>query len=329
MALALLSLAAIVSMFWSRRVTKSIVRLVQATRAIGQGQFDVNVNITSRDEIGALAESFNQMGGELSAREQALKGAQAQLVQSEKMAAFGQLGAGVAHEIKNPLAGILGLIQLLQRQTQENPTLRDGLATMEKETKRCRSIIDNLLKFARQEKVAFEPVDVGAVINDAVSIMHHQLALNQVALEKSVAEQLPPISGNGNQLQQVLMNLILNAQQAMAGSPGKVVVEAGRSGDPGVVLKVTDNGPGIPKEIQRRIFEPFFTTKPTGQGTGLELSVSYGIVQEHKGTIQVESEVGKGTAFIIRLPAATATSAGHAPAEPAQAAPGAEQKKAA
>ena len=307
LALALLIMAAVVSMFWSETLTKSIARLVRATRAIGQGQFDVSVSIEARDEIGTLAEAFNQMGGELSAREKALKEAQAQLIQSEKMAAFGQLGAGVAHEIKNPLAGILGLIQLLQRQAQDNPTFRDGLATMEKETKRCKTIIDNLLKFARQEKVEFEDVDVGAVIGDAVSIMSHQLALNRVKLSKSVAEPLPPIRGNANQLQQVLMNLILNAQQAMAGNPGEVVVEAASDGGR-VTVKVTDDGPGIPREIQRRIFEPFFTTKPTGQGTGLGLSVSYGIVQDHKGTIGVESEVGKGTSFIIRLPAARSAS---------------------
>jgi signal transduction histidine kinase len=308
-ALALLIVTAVVSMFWSQSLTQSIGRLVRATRAIGRGQFDVNVTIETRDEIGALAEAFNQMGGELSARERALKDAQAQLIQSEKMAAFGQLGAGVAHEIKNPLAGILGLIQLLQRQAHENPTFREGLATMEKETKRCKTIIDNLLKFARQERVELEHVDVGAVIGDAVSIMSHQLALNRVKLSKSVAEGVPAIKGNANQLQQVLMNLILNAQQAMSGNPGEVVVEAGLGADGRVVVKVTDNGPGIPKDIQRRIFEPFFTTKPTGQGTGLGLSVSYGIVQDHKGTIEVESEVGKGTAFIIRLPASAVAEA--------------------
>jgi signal transduction histidine kinase len=133
--------------------------------------------------------------------------------------------------------------------------------------------------------------------------MQHQLALNQVTLEKSVADSLPSVSGSGNQIQQVLMNLVLNAQQAMNGKPGKVLVEA-RPGAAGTIeIRVTDNGPGIPKEIQRRIFEPFFTTKPTGQGTGLGLSVSYGIVQEHKGTISVFSEVGKGTTFVIQLPA--------------------------
>ena len=310
-ALALLAVAAVVSMIWSQTLTRSIARLVDAAREIGQGRFDVDVRVKSRDEIGTLAQAFNQMARELNTRERALRDAEGQLIQSEKMAAFGQLGAGVAHEVKNPLAGILGLVQLLRRTTYDDPELNDGLATMEKETKRCRSIIDSLLRFARQEKVGFAPVELGTIVSDAVAIMRHQLALNQVKLDMSVTPGLPRVMGNANQLQQVLMNLVLNAQQALSGKPGEVMVEAGVSHDGKVEIRVRDNGPGIPKEIQRRIFEPFFTTKPSGQGTGLGLSVSYGIVQEHKGAIEVESEMGMGTTFVIALPAAPETGVGY------------------
>jgi signal transduction histidine kinase len=301
-ALLLLAAAAVVSMIWSQSLTRSIARLVEATREIGQGRYDVDVKVRSRDEIGTLAESFHQMAHELHARETALKDAEGQLIQSEKMAAFGQLGAGVAHEVKNPLAGILGLVQLLRRKTYADSDLNEGLATMEKETKRCRSIIDNLLRFARQERLGFAPVDVRPIVIDAVSIMKHQLELNQVTLEIQVPDVLPSVRGNANQLQQVIMNLVLNAQQAMSGRRGEVTVEAhaGREGQ--LVIRVRDNGPGIPREIQSRIFEPFFTTKPSGHGTGLGLSVSYGIVQEHHGTITVESEPGNGTMFVIELP---------------------------
>ncbi len=313
-ALLLLAAAAVVSMIWSQTLTRSIGRLAEATRAIAKGRFDVDVKVRSRDEIGRLAQAFNQMARELNARERALRDAEGKLIQSEKMAAFGQLGAGVAHEVKNPLAGILGLAQLLRRKTYEDQELNDGLATMEKETKRCRAIIDNLLRFARQERVGFSAVELGSIVSDAVAIMRHQLALSQVTLEMSVADGLPRVFGNANQLQQVLMNLVLNAQQAMNGTPGEVMVEAQPVGDDKVVIRVRDNGPGIPKEIQQRIFEPFFTTKPSGQGTGLGLSVSYGIVTEHKGTIEVESGPGQ-TTFVITLPAvADASSEAEGPA---------------
>ena len=304
-ALLLLAFAAVVSMLWSQSLTRSLAKLVEATREIAKGRFDVEVKVNSRDEIGTLAESFTQMGRQLNAREQALKDAEGQLVQSEKMAAFGQLGAGVAHEVKNPLAGILGLVQLMRRTRYDVPMLNENLETVEKETRRCRAIIDNLLRFARQEKVGLGPVDIGIVVNDAVAIMRHQLALAEVTLVQIVPTSLPRIQGNANQLQQVLMNLMLNAQQAMNGSPGEVLVEVSPWIGGRVEIRVRDNGPGIPKHIQQRIFEPFFTTKPSGQGTGLGLSVSYGIVHEHKGVIRVISEPGQGTTFEIELPTVT------------------------
>ena len=304
-ALLLLAFAAVVSMLWSQSLTRSLAKLVEATREIAKGRFDVEVKVNSRDEIGTLAESFTQMGRQLNAREQALKDAEGQLVQSEKMAAFGQLGAGVAHEVKNPLAGILGLVQLMRRTRYDVPMLNENLETVEKETRRCRAIIDNLLRFARQEKVGLGPVDIGTVVNDAVAIMRHQLALAEVTLVQIVPTSLPRIQGNANQLQQVLMNLMLNAQQAMNGSPGEVLVEVSPWIGGRVEIRVRDNGPGIPKHIQQRIFEPFFTTKPSGQGTGLGLSVSYGIVHEHKGVIRVISEPGQGTTFEIELPTVT------------------------
>ncbi len=302
-ALALLFGATVVGLVWSSRITQSIARLTDATRVIGQGDFGVHVDLKSRDEMGQLADSFNRMASELRQREEALKRAQAQLIHSEKMAAFGQLGAGIAHEIKNPLAGIQGIVQLTARGLEPDDPMAEPLATIEKETRRCRAIIDNLLKFARQDHVSMGPVEVGPVVEDATAIMRHQMALNQVALRVSVAPDLPRILGNANQLQQVVMNLMLNAQQALEGRTGAVEVNVARAGDEAIEIRVRDDGPGIPEEIRSRIFEPFFTTKPTGQGTGLGLSVSFGIVREHRGMIAVESEPEKGSTFVIRLPA--------------------------
>jgi signal transduction histidine kinase len=301
-ALGLLVLMAIVGRFWARRIVRPVERLSDATRKIGQGRFDIQVDVTSRDEIGALAGSFNQMADELKTREQKLEEAHAQLIQSEKLAAFGQLGAGIAHEVKNPLAGILGCAQLSLMEVEEGTPLHENLEIIEKETARCRTIIDNLMKFARQEKAMFESTEINEVVRDACAIINHQLELQQVKIVQDLAQQLPEIQGNSNQLQQVLMNLMINAQQAMEGDPGKVIVSTRRNEAGQIEIVVSDTGPGIPEEIQSKLFEPFFTTKATGKGTGLGLSVSFGIIRDHQGEISVQSEPGRGTDFIIRLP---------------------------
>jgi signal transduction histidine kinase len=301
-AFALLLVSAILSFFGSRVLTKPIEKLSEASRSIAKGQFDIKVNATSRDEIGMFAGSFNQMAAELKAREVALTQAQAALVQSEKMAAFGQLGAGIAHEVKNPLAGILGYAQLSIRKLEPGTALFQNLEIIEKETKRCKTIIDNLMKFARQEKFSFEPTDVNRSVEEACAIINHQMALNKVTLEKKLAPELPLVQGNGNQLQQVFMNLMINAQQSMGGTPGAIQISSRLLNAEAIELRFKDSGPGMTAEIQKKIFEPFFTTKPSGKGTGLGLSVSFGIIKDHKGEIRVESEPGKGAEFIITLP---------------------------
>jgi two-component system NtrC family sensor kinase len=301
-ALILLAIAAVLSLFWAQRITRPIEELSEATKEIGKGQFDVKIDLKSKDEIGELAGSFSTMATELDSREKALKDAQAALIQSEKMAAFGQLGAGIAHEVKNPLAGILGFAQLSLRKLDKEDPLYENVSVIESETKRCKNIIDNLMKFARQEKVAHEITDINTIVEDAVTILNHQLGVNQVQLEKELGSDLPKVMINANQIQQVLMNLIINAQQAMDGKPGMVIVKTDKTDSGTVEISVTDNGPGIPEEIREKIFEPFFTTKPVGKGTGLGLSVSYGIIKDHKGNIRIESEPGEGTTFNISLP---------------------------
>jgi signal transduction histidine kinase len=304
-ALVLLIVAAILSLFGSRLITRPLERLSEAAKVVAKGQFDIQVASSSRDEIGKLAQSFNQMTSELDDREKALKDAQAALIQSEKLAAFGQLGAGIAHEIKNPLAGIQGLTQLSLRKMDKSAPVYKNLTIIEKETNRCTTIIQNLLKFARQEKVAFEPVDVNQTAQDAIAIVEHQLQMNKVKLQKKFATALPIVLGNANQIQQVLINLMVNAQQAMEGTPGEVTVTTLSTNSNHVQVQVSDTGPGIPADLHVKIFEPFFTTKEVGKGTGLGLSVSYGIIREHKGEIKVESSPGKGTTFKISLPVET------------------------
>jgi len=302
LSLTLLGGAALLSLYWSHRLTRPIEQLSEATRMVGQGRFEVEVKNDSGDEIGALAGSFTRMASELKAREQALKDLYEQLVHSEKMAAFGALGAGLAHEVKNPLAGILGIAQLSLRAVESGNVLEKNLKIIEKETKRCKTIIESLLKFARQEKVEFAEVDIPQVVADAHAIVDHQLGINSVKVVRQVEEGIPVCRGNANQLQQVLMNLMINAQQAMAGAPGTVTLSAAATPRGEIEIRVSDTGPGIPPEIQRKIFDPFFTTKPAGQGTGLGLSVTYGIVKDHGGDIRLESAQGEGATFIITLP---------------------------
>ena len=303
-ALGLLLAAALAGLFWSRRFTRPVEQLSRATRQIAKGRFDVKVRVTSNDEIGTLAVSFNRMASELRAREGALREAHAKILQSEKLAAVGQLGAGIAHEVKNPLAGILGCAQLSLRKAERGTPLEKNLLLIEKETKRCKTIIENLLKFARQEKTVLEPIEVNRVVEDAVAIVRHQLELQRVKIREELADDLPMVRGHADQLQQVLMNLMINAQDAMEGRPGTVTITTGRPDADRIEVRVMDTGPGIPKEIQGKLFEPFFTTKPRGKGTGLGLAVTYGIVKDHGGEIRVESEPGHGATFIITLPVA-------------------------
>jgi signal transduction histidine kinase len=299
-ALAMLLFSAVVSFLWARRLTQPLQMLSDIAREVASGNFNVQAKVKSRDEVGQLAQSFNAMATELAARETALQSAHAALIQSEKMAAFGQLGAGIAHEIKNPLAGILGYAQLALRKAEAGSPLARQLSVIEKETKRCKTIIENLLRFSRQEESVFEPVDLNVVVDDAAAIVDHQLSLNRVTLKKIVDPDLSKINGNANQLQQVIINLMINAQQAMTDG-GIVEIETRRAGGE-VSVRVSDNGPGIPQEIQQKIFEPFFTTKPVGQGTGLGLSVSYGIIKEHAGRVKLTSQVGSGATFLLTFP---------------------------
>ncbi len=302
LSLTLFLATALISVFLAYRLTRPLELLSEAAREVGQGKFDISIKITSNDEIGLLSGSFNEMTSELRDREEALDKTQAALVQSEKMSAFGQLSAGIAHEVKNPLTGILGHTQLSLHKLEEQHPARKNIVIVEKETKRCTTIINNLMKFARREEIQRRPLEINHIVKEALAIVEHQMTISHVKLQLDLADNLPPTPGNDNQLQQVLMNFAINAQQAMNGKPGLLRVETRRSDSGHNEIVVSDTGPGIPEEIRDKIFEPFFTTKPVGQGTGLGLSVTYGIIKDHNGEITLESELGKGSTFIITLP---------------------------
>jgi len=300
-AVIILVLALGFAIFFSNLLTAPLKQLSELAKRIGGGDFKVDVNVKSHDEIGLLANSFQTMGAELQQREEALAGAQQALVQSEKMSAFGQLSAGIAHEVKNPLAGILGHAQLAMGKAQSDD-MKKHLEVIEKETRRCKTIIESLMKFARAEKTQLVPTDLAEVVQSTIDLVDHQLSLAGCKILKEISSSVPKVQANGNQLQQVLLNLMMNASHAMEGRPVKNVTVRLLQVEDKAQIQIEDTGTGIPPHIQKKIFEPFFTTKPAGKGTGLGLSVSIGIVKEHKGEIYIKSKEGEGTTFFIDIP---------------------------
>jgi two-component system, NtrC family, sensor kinase len=223
-----------------------------------------------------------------------------QLQHSEKMASIGLLAAGVAHEVNTPLAGISSYTQMLREQVKSDDPRGELLEKIEKQTFRAAKIVNNLLNFSRSGSTELEPLDLNKVLLDVLSLMEHQLLGASVKVRKELLALLPPVRGNENRLQQVFFNLLLNARDAMPGGGWLTLLT--RADDDAVIVEVRDTGDGIKREHIKRIYDPFFTTKGIGRGTGLGLAVSYGIVQEHGGSIAVESLPGQGTTFQVALP---------------------------
>jgi two-component system NtrC family sensor kinase len=322
----------IVSLFsaWLIWVTvhKPVRRLTEGTRHVAQGDLDYLLPETSQDEIGSLAVSFNRMTQELKkARAENLQWTQTledrvrqksgelerayrSLMQSEKMASLGKLAAVVAHEINNPLAGILTYSKLLSRMADkgfsENQRLSEAknfLQIIEGESRRCGGIVKNLLTFARQTPINPQKNALNEIVERCLLLIGHQMALQNIELEKSLEPRLPPLHCDAGQVQQALLVILMNAVEAMP-QGGRLSVQSAY--DPARRLGrvvVTDEGPGIPPEVLSHIFEPFFSTKSEeGRGTGLGLAIALGIVQQHGGNIEVVSTPQKGTAFTVLLP---------------------------
>jgi PAS domain S-box-containing protein len=228
--------------------------------------------------------------------------------QAEKMAAVGTLAAGVAHELNNPIGIISSRIELMQLDAESQPLpdeFRKDLAVLHRHAQRVARIVQGLLSFAHQAPIEQGAVDLNRVVEETLLLIEKQIAKEEITVTRRLTPALPAVWGDANALQQVLMNLMTNARDAL-GVRGEIVITTGREAGPpeGVRLTVRDSGPGIPREILVKIFDPFFTTKPSG--TGLGLSISYGIVRDHQGTIEVQSEPGCGTTFVLSFPASVA-----------------------
>lgn len=232
-----------------------------------------------------------------------LEESQTQLLQAEKIASLGRLAAGVAHEINNPLAGILIYAELMKRDLEENAGARENLGIIIDQTVRCQQIVTRLLEFSRQSLGQRTLFDLNEIINRCVELIGHQPLFHNIEVSRELDPELPQIIGDPGQLQQVFTNLLLNAADAMNGQGHLTITSRPASGGEGVVLTFADTGPGVLPDIKDKIFEPFFTTKPPGKGTGLGLSIVYGVLQRHGGTIEVDSPPGGGgTIFTVKLP---------------------------
>lgn len=228
---------------------------------------------------------------------------QLQMIQSEKLSAVGQLAAGVAHEINNPLGIILGFAQSARKKIQESDALSLPITSIEREALRCKNLVQNLLTFSRQTKAQIHEVAFNETVASILSIVEAQARVKSVEIFRELGP-LPSLLCDRNQLQQVVVNLCNNAIDAMPDG-GKIVVRTSShaiKNERWIVLEIEDSGSGIPEEIRDKIFNPFFTTKEVGKGTGLGLSLVYEIIQRHKGTIEVKSEVGRGSTFSVSLP---------------------------
>jgi two-component system NtrC family sensor kinase len=293
------------SYFISRRITTPLNKLVTASRELALGNLDARVDIKSmsKDELGELADAFNAMASALQERDEKLKEmTRSRVRRSERLAMIGKLSANVAHELNNPLTGIVTYSHLLlERMPAEHQDI-DYVDKIVIQANRCRDIIRGLLDFARQREPNKTLCDVNSVLQECMSLLENQALFHNIQITKELDPKLPSAVIDPSQIERVFMNMIINAAEAMEGS-GNLTL-ATRSDPIGGIIEIViaDTGHGIAEEDMRRIFDPFFTTKEVGQGTGLGLAISYGIVKEHGGSILVESAVGKGTTFTIKLP---------------------------
>jgi two-component system, NtrC family, sensor kinase len=316
--LLLLLIGVLITFLMRRLVNRPVKRLIQHTDQVAAGNLDARIYATSRDELGELSVAFNQMTENLNkAREEInqwtisleqkvdersreIKFMEAQLHRSEKLASLGNLVAGIAHEINNPLTGVLLYASILDQDKRLDPQLKQDLDRIIAETRRCADIVKQLLEFSREAVPHKDAVSINTLLNKVIGLLRHQPSFCDIIIACRYGEKLPDVSVDPNQIQQVFVNLFINACHAMP-EGGAIEVGTSLSGDGNFVrIEIKDNGCGIAEEHLGRIFDPFFTTKT--EGTGLGLSISYGIVENNGGTIEVKSVEGVGSTFTVALP---------------------------
>jgi two-component system NtrC family sensor kinase len=312
----LVAIAVLAGIMLQRQVLRPLFRLMEGIRSVGLGQPGARLPVERRDELGRVAEAFNTMAEQLEtarvklvAETERTVDLQQQLRHAETLGVAGKLATGLAHEIGTPLNIISARAEFLMHTLSTDDRRREELAIIIAQIDRISGIIRSLLDMVRPAKPDIQPAALPGAVERLLPLLRHAARRHGVALDAALPGDLPPILVDPNQLQQVLINLIMNAVQA-AEPGGKVWLTAARSGDgdrPGVAVSVRDTGSGIPPEILPRIFEPFFTTKPAGQGTGLGLAICRDIIKEHGGEIRVDSQPGRGTTVTVWLAEAAAS----------------------
>lgn len=299
----------------ARTILYPIAQIIDMSKKVVSGDLSIRLKVRPPGELGLLCIAVNKMADAVMQREESLVQATCQQVgRSEKMAAVGRMAAGVSHEINNPLTGLLTLEYLLKKEEGLSDKATEYLDIMYKETLRMREIILSLLNFAHESSVEMKPVEVNDVGRDWLKLLRSQKEFRNITIEEHFGEGLPKVNGDANQLQQVFANISLNACEAMMPDGGVLTITTLEK-EGKVQILIQDTGCGIKEEHLKMIFDPFFTTKPVGQGTGLGLSVSYGIITNHGGIMDVKSQEGKGTTFIITLPTGAQASSGDRPVD--------------
>ena len=313
-------------------VNRPVKQLLDHTKRLANGELDATVPPFAKDELGALAASFNDMTESLrkarteledwgrhlevkvDERTRQLRLIQAQLIRSEKLASLGELVAGIAHEINNPLTGILMFSSIMGKDPKLHPSLKADLDTITRETERCAKIVRGLLDFSRETPPRKQSASIRELLETSLTLVANQSSFHNIVINTDYASSLPDVHVDPHQIEQVLVNILLNASHAMPDG-GLLHITTGKVAEgPYIFINISDTGCGIPEEHLGRIFDPFFTTKED-KGTGLGLSVSYGIIESHQGTIEVQSSVGVGTTFSIKLPIGGSGDAGKAQGE--------------
>lgn len=284
-----------------RTISRPLQRITLAAVQVTNGEYGTQVDLRqSNDEIGLLADSFNEMSGKMAADIEQLKQLNEKLIRTEKLAAMGTLAAGVAHEVNNPLASISSLIQMIQGQNDVNSDTKEKLKLISSQIDRISRVTKDMTDFARTNPSAKQAVDINSVIGTSLRLAKFDRSFQELEVEVDLGTNVSKINADVDQLQQVFLNLFLNARDAMPNG-GRLTIESKEVGRE-CVITVGDTGSGVDKRAANQIFDPFFTTKPAGKGTGLGLAVCYGIVTEHGGTIEAAASETSGTNFVVKLP---------------------------
>jgi two-component system NtrC family sensor kinase len=298
-----MALALVIASYMANGIVQPVRDLVKASEDLAEGKMDAMVKVkpNAAGELAELTRTFNSMVRSIAERDARLQESARKITESKKLATLGQLAAGIAHEINNPLGGIVMYSHMLKEDLVKEEN-RENVEKIAREADRCKTIVKGLLDFARQTKPERTESNINHILNEVIALLEQQAIFHNIDIVKDLSPSLPLIEVDVGQMQEVFMNLILNAAQAMDGE-GTLTAVTGLSDDASYVeVEIKDTGPGISTDKIDKIFEPFYTTKEIGRGTGLGLSIAYGIVERHHGSISVESEVGKGTTFFVRLP---------------------------